>query len=187
MSCDEVKELFSEHYDNAEISIISMHLQTCPACAKEYESFAYIMDEVQALPAPAVPAGFHDTLMKRVRKISFFPRRSLYISAAGAAAASLLVLWLWVANYTDDNAYQPLVITEQAAPFAEATDISWTEPRGRAFDEPLIEINPMWMEAEVIYEEYEPPQTLLQQIPLSAIPVLGLLVSIHLMMRKRKR
>ncbi|MCL2377886.1 MAG: hypothetical protein FWC77_02050 [Defluviitaleaceae bacterium] len=72
MRCHNVQELFSEIFDGAaeEQAILVKHIQECPICAAEYEDYSRFINELRQLPAPELPANFHETIMAKVREIA---------------------------------------------------------------------------------------------------------------------
>jgi len=72
MRCEAVRELFSEIYDGAAEgqALLMKHLQSCETCMEEYRDYSQLLDELQALPVPELPAGFHESAMIRVQAIA---------------------------------------------------------------------------------------------------------------------
>jgi|GEM_PF-3661402 len=127
MNCDDVVALFSEYYDGEDFDAsaeFSAHLLECLACAEEYKRYAQLMDEVKALPEPAMPVGFHAALMRRVRDTSARKRRGFYLPFVAAAAAAVFIVGFWFAgvfefggNYVD-FAPEPAAAIMMEAPVA---------------------------------------------------------------------
>jgi len=98
MNCDDIRGLFSGYFDgqldDTEAAEITAHFEGCEACAKEYEFFCKMINDIRKLPSPALPPGFHGMLMKRVRG-ERRKRRGVFMPYLTAAASVLLVVGLW--------------------------------------------------------------------------------------------
>ena len=72
MRCAQVQELFSELYDGiAERQAdLAQHLLDCPACELEYKRYSQLLDELRQLPGPELPAGFHESVMGKIRALA---------------------------------------------------------------------------------------------------------------------
>ena len=112
MNCDDVRKLFSDYFDKSDfvrnnsdetdsLEEVSTHLQECPACAAEFEDYVRFINEIKSLPAPELPTGFHDALMRKVGLESRRRKRVAFMPYIAAAAASVLVVMLWVAGAFD--------------------------------------------------------------------------------------
>ena len=74
MKCEDVRAFFSEYYDEYDIDgenktihmQVSMHLDTCDACAQEFDKYAKLLDDVWTLPDVVPPENFHSLLMDYV-------------------------------------------------------------------------------------------------------------------------
>jgi len=95
MRCENIRELFSDLYDGVanEDDEIAAHLRECPECAKDYEDYCNLLNELSDLPEPDLPEGFHDLAMAKVREIMPVPRKkqNFYWQWAGAGAAACLI------------------------------------------------------------------------------------------------
>jgi len=97
MRCDEFRDLFSEYYDSEafEEDKMAAHLRDCAECALEYQEFCSLMEEIHELPEPELPSGFHDELMKGVRKHEAKTKqrkKRTYRNFVLAAAASVVLV-----------------------------------------------------------------------------------------------
>jgi len=72
MRCQDVQGHFSDLYDGiaVEQTALKKHLQECPTCAAEYESYSRLINELRQLPMPELPDDFHKTIMAKVRAIA---------------------------------------------------------------------------------------------------------------------
>ena len=152
MKCEDVRDLFSEYYDDAtkQAGEITLHLERCPDCSNEFEAYSKLVVDVASIKEPEVPDGFHQALVSyvdgfyrgRKRHISILSHRftSVFASMAAAAAAMLFV---WFTGIFDTGlvVYEsPQMLAEFAAPQAAAEDFyqSWYVyedfPLARHFD-----------------------------------------------------
>jgi len=71
MRCDDVRGLFSEIYDDVadEQAALLSHIENCPECKAEYESYSKLFDELKELPEPELPIGFHDSIMEKIQAL----------------------------------------------------------------------------------------------------------------------
>jgi len=109
MNCEKIKELFSEYHDGelAEAVDVAAHLSGCEACAREYEFFRKMIEDIQNLPVPTPPSGFHDMLMGRVRQ-ERRKRRGFFMPYLTAAASIVLLIGLWATFLPmQDTAIEP--------------------------------------------------------------------------------
>ena len=132
MNCDDIRALFSEHFDN-ELDEVSAHLQNCAECAGEFEEYTRLLNQVRNLPEPDLPAGFHDALMRGVRTEARRKKRMAFMPFAMSAAASFLVGLLWFSgafNFSNEN--YDFVPVAMPAPTAAAMDTpAMDEPAAR--------------------------------------------------------
>jgi len=88
-------ETFSEKYDNGAAQAFE-----CEVCARAYDEYRTVMDEVRELPAPDVPIDFHARVMQAVRREQAVTRKSRmrrltgWASLAAACFALAVVVWL---------------------------------------------------------------------------------------------
>ena len=71
MRCEDVKGLFSEIYDgvaNEQAAALS-HIENCPECKAEYESYSQLFNEIKELPEPELPLGFHEFVMEKIQDL----------------------------------------------------------------------------------------------------------------------
>lgn len=113
-----ITDRLSAYLDGAlnvrDLERVQAHLETCPACVREYDELVALRGLLRSLPEPAVPEGFvqrlHWRLTREVAQGARAGRRDLLAAVsrpaslrlALACAALLLVLGLplgWVARW----------------------------------------------------------------------------------------
>ena len=144
MRCNDIRELFSEYYEGEGTSSgeVSAHLQECPACALEYEAFARLINEVRELPQPTLPVGFHETLMRGVKIAARKRRLPVYMPMVAAAAASILVIAIWVSGVFEvgtDYWATPMAVSAPAPPMPPGAPA----PQEMDIFEPMTDAAPM--------------------------------------------
>ncbi|MCL2840939.1 MAG: hypothetical protein FWE05_09235 [Defluviitaleaceae bacterium] len=201
MTCDDIRGLFSEFYDDGEADeYLIQHLQECSGCAAEYRAFKRLMIDVQNLPAPELPHNFHESLMARVRKHA---RKNGQISPKQRPAwvkfvlAAAVVLWAvaWVSSgIIFDNMNQPTVydgwimpiihvdeVDDGFEPFVSIESIGedlFPAPRGLLEPMPLTDIEPIQAVEPDILISYTPRLWLF--VTIGAIPFIAWIVIVLL-------
>ena len=133
MGCNDIQALFSEYIDETLAEYVreevATHLRECPACAAELESFAQLINELQSLPEPTLPPGFHQGLVSYVRKAvqkdaKHKKRRQFVVyrrAAFSSMVASLLLVFLWFSGALTPDIIPQRMVTDapvQASPAA---------------------------------------------------------------------
>ena len=149
LNCKDIQTLFSEYYDDylpAEISrtAFEAHLNECAACAAEYKKYAQLLSDVQRLPEPQMPWGFHQRLMTYVETRTVKKKWSFFRSVPqwGAVAASLVAIFMWglvafAPTETNDHmGYIPIapISSEGFVPIVPAMEE--LPPTARVFEDP---------------------------------------------------
>ena len=152
MKCEDVRNLFSEYFDDETemASEITLHLDRCSDCRKEFEEYHKLLIDVANIEEPDVPDGFHQALVSyadgfyrgRKKHISITSHRfaSVFGSLAAAAAAVLIVWFTGAFDTSPALLESPQMLAEVAAPqaaadaFEDVYDIPEYFPRARHFD-----------------------------------------------------
>ena len=152
MNCENVQALFSEYFDKETelVEDISLHLDGCPVCSKEFLEYYSILADVASIEEPDVPYGFREALVSytdgfvqgRKKRISITNHRIISaISSLAAAAAVVLVAWFSGVFDTGFVVYEnPRMLAEFTMPqavagaFDEAFEVSGVSPRLGHFD-----------------------------------------------------
>jgi len=97
---DRQNEIFNERYDY-EMDGTAQAAFDCAPCARAYEAYKRVMDEVRSLPAPDVPIDFHARVMKAVRheqaaQKGRVRRLTSWTSLAAACFIFATVVWMGV-------------------------------------------------------------------------------------------
>lgn len=104
MKCEEIREDLAAYLDGeiegASRRAVDDHLAGCAACSKERDALAATWRLLDIVPPTAVPAGFDERVLARVRAGGGMPRArilGLPLPAAAAAAAVILAAGGYVA------------------------------------------------------------------------------------------
>ena len=150
MKCEDVRNLFSEYYDDEtdKSGEIALHLDGCPDCTREFEEYRGLFIRLANIKEPEVPRGFRRELVSytegfysgRKRHVSLIVHRfTSVLSSMAAAAAAVLVVWFIFAHDTGTAVDErPEMIAELAVPQAAAEVYEYDEPpfvRGFVFEE----------------------------------------------------
>lgn len=177
INCERARELFSDCLDGSADQVLSYelhkHIETCPACNREFERFKHtwcLLDSIQDVP---VPSSFrHDVLMHMARLQhesrqntfspsiglnGFFQRlvpiRGLAVAVAAAVlAVMLLSLTDVIRNVTPDVEQAGTgsgIIDRQPEVFAQTPD----SPRVNAWKARTLGRNTVWV--DVAYNSSE--------------------------------
>jgi len=145
-NCGKTRELFSAWYDGD----APVTLENCAQCEQAYADFTALMDEVRALPAPAVPLDFHARVMKAVRaeaqaNAKQLPRRRRAAAPwAGLAAACFAMVAVLLSGVWGATEYPEFVPIEPVG-FMGAIEVEpFARPAPPDVDEPAEPFAPLF-------------------------------------------
>ncbi len=106
MTCQEYQKrlpaLLEGDLTGDELAVMERHLQTCPACEEEYALLQRSVHLVRTLEPKPAPAGFNQSLRKRLIAEVAPPwyKSRRFMLAAAASVALLLGSWPWWLSYS---------------------------------------------------------------------------------------
>lgn len=142
MTCQDARELFSAHVDEAltadERAGLDAHLATCAECRRELDRFQRTVALVQGIPAPRAPAGFADRVLETARPTPWPARiaRGLFVPWTRKlpleAAAVVMIAGLAVLVFERTPAMRQAARLDAPAP--DRAPAARTEAPGAAAD-----------------------------------------------------
>ena len=96
MECIKAREWMHLHMDNnldhSNEALLMAHIEDCEVCRRDYEILMSIHQVLQSTDEVDLPSGFHETLMKNIKKRPKMRQNYLFIKQLNIAAVVVFVL-----------------------------------------------------------------------------------------------